>query len=114
MATRLIDSMYAAVRIFTRCCFDNESTSWKLRVMMPPSRSFTSASDQKYPIRSCTHSKYDTVTPPAFARMSGITKIPFSSRIGSAAAGAAPKSLDAWEELARELSKADGIDAPTA
>jgi hypothetical protein len=27
------------------------------------------------------------VTPPAFARMSGITKIPFSSRIASAPAG---------------------------
>ena len=31
-----------------------------------------------------THSKYDTVTPPAFARISGITKISFFARIGSA------------------------------
>ena len=33
----------------------------------------------------CTHSKYDTVTPPAFTRMSGTTILPFPCRMSSAA-----------------------------
>src|SRR5574341_926748 len=49
-------------------------------------RSFevTSLSSQKNDCESCTHSKYDTVTPPALARISGRIKTPFSWRIGSA------------------------------
>ena len=39
--------MYAAVRMFTRCCRESASTSWKLRVMMSRRRSFTVSSDQK-------------------------------------------------------------------
>ena len=41
--------------------------------MISSKRSLTSCSFQKKPCRSCTHSKYYTVTPPALARMSGIT-----------------------------------------
>ena len=41
--------------------------------MMRFSREFTSSSSQKNDCRSCTHSKYETITPPAFARMSGTT-----------------------------------------
>src|SRR5215217_4130776 len=50
------------------------------------SRSFelTSGSFQKYSWRPCTHSKYETTTPPALARMSGRTRMPLSSRISSA------------------------------
>src|SRR5437016_14315155 len=40
--------------------------------MISSSRWLTSCSFQKKPWRSCTHSKYETVTPPAFARISGI------------------------------------------
>src|ERR1039457_6407841 len=40
------------------------------------------------PVR--THSKYDAVTPPALARMSGITKTCLSPRMSSAAAVAGP------------------------
>src|SRR5438270_697356 len=53
----------------------------------------TSSSFQKYSWRPCTHSKYETTTPPAFARMSGRTSTPRSSRISSAA-GAVAEALD--------------------
>src|SRR5207253_11470309 len=48
------------------------------------SRSFTSFSRQYRPMRSCTHSKYETVTPPAFARMSGMMVTPPSESRRSA------------------------------
>ena len=54
------------------------------------SRSFTSSSVQKNCCASCTHSKYETVTPPAFARMSGTTKTPRSRRIASASSVVGP------------------------
>ena len=60
------------------------------RVTMSFSFAFTSASFQKYSWRPCTHSKYDTTTPPAFARMSGRTSTPLSSRISSAAGVVGP------------------------
>jgi hypothetical protein len=53
-------------------------------------RAFTSSSVQKKCCRLCTHSKYDTVTPPALARMSGTTKMPRSRRISSAARSVGP------------------------
>ena len=58
--------------------------SWKARVVMSFSFAFTSASFQKYSWRPCTHSKYDTTTPPALARTSGRMRTPMSSRIASA------------------------------
>ena len=47
---------------------------WRLR---PPS------SVQRKHCRFCTHSKYDTVTPPALARMSGIAVMPRRAKISS-------------------------------
>src|SRR5260370_22329721 len=41
-------------------------------------------------MRSCTHSKYEVVTPPALARISGITNTFFSARISSATAVVGP------------------------
>ena len=41
------------------------------RLTMSFSFAFTSASFQKYSWRPCTHSKYETTTPPAFASTSG-------------------------------------------
>ena len=53
-------------------------------------RSFTSSSVQKNSWRPCTHSKYETTTPPAFASTSGTTSTPFASRISSAAGVVGP------------------------
>ena len=64
--------------------------SLNARVTMSFSFAFTSASFQKYSWRPCTHSKYETTTPPAFARMSGRTRTPLSSRISSAAGVTGP------------------------
>src|SRR5450759_4602721 len=50
----------------------------------------TSCSDQKKDCRSCTHSKYDTVTPPAFARISGTRKMSRSRKIVSASGVVGP------------------------
>ncbi len=51
---------------------------------------FTSSSFQKYSWRPCTHSKYETTTPPAFASTSGRMRTPLSSRIASAAGVTGP------------------------
>src|SRR6266540_1919028 len=64
--------------------------SLKARVEMSFRRAFTSSSFQKYSWRPCTHSKYETTTPPAFASTSGKTRIPRSSRISSAAGVVGP------------------------
>ena len=68
-------------------CFSSYTcqVSLKARVTMSRSFEFTSGSFQKYSWRPCTHSKYETTTPPALARMSGRTSTPLSSRISSAA-----------------------------
>ena len=66
------------------------STSEKARVRIAFSFWLTSCSDQKKDWRSCTHSKYDTVTPPALARMSGMRKIPRSRKISSASGVVGP------------------------
>ena len=58
-------------------------TSPKARERIAFSFWLTSCSDQKKDWRSCTHSKYDTVTPPAFARMSGTRKMSRSRKISS-------------------------------
>src|SRR6266542_2891425 len=63
---------------------DVSQVSLNARVMMSFSFAFTSGSFQKYSWRPCTHSKYETTTPPAFASTSGRIRIPRSSRIGSA------------------------------
>ena len=52
--------------------------------MIFSSRALISEASQKKLSRSWTHSKYETVTPPALARMSGTTLTPRSCRIASA------------------------------
>ena len=54
------------------------------------SRRRISSRSQKRRPRSCTHSKYETVTPPAFVSTSGRTGIPRSARIASAATDVGP------------------------
>src|SRR5207253_2751575 len=54
------------------------STLSNARSMIRSSRSLMSCSSQKNSCRSCTHSKYETVTPPALARISGMTNTPLS------------------------------------
>src|ERR1035438_8625495 len=56
---------------------------------------FTSISVQKKPYRSCTHSKYDTVTPPALHRMSGITSTPRANNSLSAPGVVGPLAASA-------------------
>src|SRR5438034_7141318 len=69
--------MYAPVRMWTPYFLEVVRTSWKARVMIFSRCWLTCASSQKNAWSDCTHSKYETVTPPAFARMSGIRKTPF-------------------------------------
>ena len=54
------------------------------------SRRRISSRSQKRRLRSCTHSKYETVTPPAFVSTSGRTGMPRSARIASAATDVGP------------------------
>src|SRR5215469_165573 len=68
----------------------------------------TSFSVQKKPYRSCTHSKYDTVTPPALQRMFGITRMPRSNIslsapgvVGPLAASATIFGLDGVDVIQR-------------
>src|ERR1044071_554764 len=83
--------------------------------MIFSSRALISAASQKKFSRSWTHSKYETVTPPALARMSGTTRTPASRRIRSASgvvagrdrarerAGRQDLALDLEQPLALEL-----------
>lgn len=48
----------------------------RMRPLHPDAGSFTRWSFQKYASMSCTHSKYDTTTPPEIANMSGTTRTP--------------------------------------
>src|SRR5216683_3139317 len=66
------------------------STSENARDRIAFSFWLTSCSDQKKDCRSCTHSKYDTVTPPALARMSGTRKMPRSRKMASASGVVGP------------------------
>ncbi len=63
---------------------------------MRNSLSITSVSVQKKLCKSCTHSKYETITPPALHRMSGIMKISGRwSRIASASGVVGPFAASA-------------------
>src|ERR1022692_4230171 len=68
----------------TECPFMVRSRYW-----------FTSISVQKKPYRSCTHSKYDTVTPPALHRMSGMTSTPRANNSLSAPGVVGPLAASA-------------------
>ncbi len=59
-------------------------TCLKAFVIIPSSLFCISSSCQKYLCISCTHSKYETTTPPAFARISGSTNTPWSLSMASA------------------------------
>src|SRR6516165_5512727 len=73
-ATRATATQYAPVRMSTLCLREDASTSPKARVILRSSRRCTSSSSHGIPRWFCTHSKYDTVTPPALHRKSGMTK----------------------------------------
>src|SRR5438105_4129022 len=75
-------------------------TSLKARERIAFSFWLTSCSDQKNDCRSCTHSKYETVTPPALARMSGTRKMPRSRKIASARGLHATRRAADFERLA--------------
>src|SRR4030065_591708 len=70
--------------------WDIFQTESKARTQTPSSFASTSCFVQKKFARSWTHSKYDTVTPPPFARMSGITRTPFLYRMSSASGVVGP------------------------
>ena len=53
-------------------------------------RALTCSSPHMNCCRSCTHSKYDTVTPPALQRMSGMTKMSDPARMSSASGSVGP------------------------
>ena len=76
--------------MLTPCRREDSAVSWKARVTISFSRAFTSSSFQKYSCRPCTHSKYETTTPPALASTSGRTTTPRSSRMSSAAGVTGP------------------------
>ena len=71
--TRVTARTYAASRMLIDSFACSAATSWNERLMMRSRREFTSASSQKNDCRSCTHSKYETMTPPELATMSGAT-----------------------------------------
>ena len=54
---------------------------------------FTSSSFQRSISRFCTHSKSETVTPPAFAKMSGMTNTLLAKRMGSGS-GSVPDGVN--------------------
>src|SRR5207237_9372007 len=83
-ATSRIAATIAAWRRVIPLSSETEYTRWRASPIMSDSLSRISSRSQKSRPRSCTHSKYETVTPPAFARMSGTTGIPRSPRISSA------------------------------
>ena len=56
------------------------SVRWAATTMCRFSSRSTCSADQVTAFLFCTHSKYDTVTPPELARMAGMTSMPFSIR----------------------------------
>ena len=82
--------MYTAVRRVTPCFSLTSHRLRKASCMMRSSRLLISSSVQKKELKSCTHSKYDTVTPPALASTSGTTVMPFSASRSSAAGMVGP------------------------
>ena len=69
---------------------DTDQTRSNASIIFSASRVRISSRSQNRRPRSCTHSKYDTVTPPALARMSGTTGIPRSAKIASASSVVGP------------------------
>ena len=92
----------ARPRRSTRLCASRRrarfACSWvsrNARAILRLRRSLISSSSQKLACRSCTHSKYETVTPPALARMSGSTMMPRSNRMSSASGSVGPLAASA-------------------
>ena len=69
---------------------ESSQTRSKAVAIFSSSRDRISSRSQKKRPMSCTHSKYETVTPPAFVRMSGSTWMPRSARISSASGDVGP------------------------
>ncbi len=76
--------MNAASRNGTRRWVTTVRTASYAAPRVCTSSSSTRSAVQRNCWRFCTHSKYETVTPPALARMSGITGMPRSFRSWSA------------------------------
>ena len=75
----------AALRRVRGCCWwASSQTRSKASFSLSTSLARISSRFQNSLPRSCTHSKYETVTPPAFVRTSGRTVMPRSARISSA------------------------------
>src|SRR6266550_648719 len=80
------------------------------RTEMSCSFSLTSSSFQKYSWRPCTHSKYETTTPPPFASTSGRITTPASSRMSSACGVVAGKDD---QLLVRDpIASGEGVERP--
>ena len=82
--------MYTAVRRVTPWRSFTSQRLTKASLMMRSRRLLISSSVQKNELKSCTHSKYDTVTPPALASTSGTTVTPRSASRSSAAGMVGP------------------------
>src|SRR2546422_237870 len=99
--TRAIATMYAACRMSTFFASRMSQTRLKALTMMPSSFSSTSFFVQKNSDRFCTHSKYDTVTSPPLARMSGITRMPRLCKMSSASGVVGPDVAESLDRDAR-------------
>src|SRR5581483_11596817 len=77
--TSRIAATRAACRSVIRFSSATSHTRSNASLILSASRPRISSRSQKSRPRSCTHSKYDTVTPPALARMSRTAKIASAS-----------------------------------
>src|SRR6059036_3218263 len=77
LITRSTPMAMAAVRCETLCSFARLITCANECSRMRNSLSVTSDSVHRKACKPCTHSKYETITPPALQRISGITKISY-------------------------------------
>ena len=80
----------AAVRSVRLFSIEISQTRSNASLIFSASLARISSRPQKRPPRSCTHSKYETVTPPAFVRMSGRIGIARALRIASASSEIGP------------------------
>ena len=111
----------AAVRSVTPAPRETSQTRSKASPILSASLARISSRPQKRRPRSCTHSKYETVTPPAFVRMSGSDRDAAlgEDRVGLER-GRAVRALgdharlDARRVLARHLILARGEDEDVA
>ena len=90
LATSWMPATSAAVRSVIPCRSEISQTRSKASSILSVSFERISSRPQNRRPMSCTHSKYETVTPPAFVRMSGRTGMPRAARIASASIEVGP------------------------